>query len=352
MSSLAHLYNVTKTHLISQIILNHPKAYNALNLEMIVGIMNLLESYQDSSDVKAIIIRSSMNNIFCAGGDIKAAYYAKIDGNIAYLENFFKTEYRLNHLISTYQKPIFILINGLTLGGGMGLAMHAKYRVANEHAQLGMPETTIGFFTDVGAGHFYQKLPPPLNFYFSLTGATLDYNQALQYGLATHFVSKLQEEALLKDLELCQNENEIVTCLNQYHQMPPPVVPTLDIDIIDACFKDDSIEAIFERLKEHPSDFAQETLNLLLKKSPTSLKVVFELIKRSRMLSLKEILEQDFTLSQNFMNNPDCIEGIRAQIIDKDKNPKWAPGKFSQVTDEAVSKFFIVKPELKGLFEK
>ncbi len=352
MPLLKTLNQLSKTSPISQITLSRPSAYNALNLDTINKIISELEKAKNSPDIKALLIRSSMDKVFCAGGDVKAAYYAKKENDMAYPEIFFKAEYQLNYLIATYPKPIIALINGLTLGGGMGLAMHAKYRVINEYAQLGMPETTIGFFTDVGAGYFYKNLPLSLNLYFSLTGNSLDCNQVLQYNLATHFVPKEQEKALLQDLSLCQTENEIVACLNKYHQTPPLMTSAINRDVVDACFKDDSIEAIFKRLKEHPSDFAQECLNLLLKKSPTSLKVVFELIKRSQKLSLKGILEQDFILSQNFMDNPDCMEGVRAQVIDKDKNPKWNPTKLSDVTDETVSKFFIAKPGLKGLFDE
>ena len=330
------------------ITLNRPEVYNALNLELTRSITDALEQALKNPDIKTILIRSSMDKVFCAGGDVKAAYYAKTEGNKSYAEEFFRAEYQLNYLISTYPKPIIALINGLTLGGGMGLAMHAKYRVVNEFAQLGMPETTIGFFTDVGAGHFYKKLPLSLNLYFSLTGETLDYHQALSYGLATHFVPK-DEEA---DFVLSSSD----FTLSSSHLLRGSLDPRNkseddNIDIINTCFKDDSIEAIFERLQEHPSTFAKECLNLLFKKSPTSLKVVFELIKRSKKLSLKEILEQDFILSQNFMNHPDCMEGVRAQVIDKDKNPKWNPDDLKSVTDEMVAQFFIEKPGLKGLFD-
>ncbi len=283
------------------ITLNRPEVYNALNLELTRSITDALEQALKNPDIKTILIRSSMDKVFCAGGDVKAAYYAQTEGNKSYTEEFFRAEYQLNYLISTYPKPIITLINGLTLGGGMGLAMHAKYRIVNEQAQLGMPETTIGFFTDVGAGHFYKKLPISLNLYFSLTGETLDYHQALSYGLATHFIHKEREEDLLKELEVCQSDralsssNSTLSSSDLFRgslQSPDPRNKSEDdnIDIINTCFKDDSIEAIFERLQEHPSTFAKECLNLLFKKSPTSLKVVFELIKRSKKLSLKTLV--------------------------------------------------------------
>lgn len=318
--------------------LDRSKTYNALNLEMIQTFHMHLKQWQEDPSIQFIVLRSSMDTVFCADGDIKAAYQNQDDPLFAH--TFFQLEYELNAIIAHYPKPIIAFINGLTLGGGMGLAMHASHRIVNENALLGMPETTIGFFPDVGSGYFYNKLPEPLSLYFALTGDLINPCEAIKTGLATHYISPSLGEGLLNDLKDCGNKSEMEKCLGKYHEPQDLSLAFPYLDIIEECFSAKSVEEILERLQNRSSPFANECHQKLLTKSPTSLKVTFKKFKQNRGWPLKAVLEQDFALSQNFIHHPDMKEGIRAQIIDKDKSPKWNPSRLEEVTDEMVGGLF------------
>lgn len=321
--------------------LNRPKAYNALDLEMVEMLRMRLKEWQQDPAIQFIILQSSMDTVFCAGGDIKAAYQKQNDPN--YTHTFFPVEYELNGVISNYPKPIIALINGLTLGGGMGLTIHASHRIINENALLGMPETTIGFFPDVGCGYFYNKLPEPLGLYFALTGDLINPCEAIKTGLATHYVPSSKWEFLRNSLKECNDKIDIEKCLGQYHEAQDLSLAFPYFDAIEKFFSAKSVEEILERLKNHPSSFAQECHQKLITKSPTSLKVTFKKFKQNKGWPLKAVLEQDFALSQNFIHHPDMKEGIRAQIIDKDKSPKWNPSTLEDVTEEMVERLFNIK---------
>jgi len=318
--------------------LNRPKAYNALDFETIQTIHQLLKNWQEDPSIQLIILRSEMDKVFCAGGDIKAVYQNQNDTDYARI--FFRLKYDLNAILYNYPKPIIALINGLTLGGGMGLSMHATYRVVNENALLGMPETTIGFFPDVGSGYFYNKLPAPLGLYLALTGTLVAPAEALMTGLASHYIPCRKWGDLITDLKECSDKITIENCLERYHE-PKEISSSFPfLDVINECFDARSVEEIFECLKKHPSQFAKGCYETLLTKSPTSLKVTFRKFKQNKGWSLQDVLTQDFALSQNFMKHPDPIEGIRAQVIDKDKCPKWTPSSLKEVTEEMVDSFF------------
>jgi enoyl-CoA hydratase len=320
------------------LILNRPKAYNALDLEMIQSIQEHLKKWKEDPFIQLIILGSGMDKVFCAGGDIKAVYQNQNNPN--YVRTFFQLEYDLNAAIYNYPKPIIALVNGLTLGGGMGLSMHATYRVVNENALLGMPETTIGFFPDVGSGYFYNKLPQPLGLYLALTGSLVSPTEALMTGLASHYIPCSGWETLITDLKECRNKNDIEACLGKYHEPQEPSSAFPFLGIIQSCFDVKSVEEIFKRLENHPSQFAKDCYEKLLTKSPISLKVTFKKFKQNKGWPLKDVLTQDFALSQNFMKHPDLIEGISAQVIDKDKYPKWGPSDLEGVTEEMVDSFF------------
>ncbi|MBY0281518.1 MAG: enoyl-CoA hydratase/isomerase family protein [Alphaproteobacteria bacterium] len=318
--------------------LNRPKAYNALNLDMIQSIHMSLKKWRDDPTVGFVILQSHIDRVFCAGGDIKAVYQNQ--HNTDYVRTFFQLEYELNAIIYHYPKPIISLINGLTLGGGMGLSMYSTYRVVNENALLGMPETTIGFFPDVGAGYFYNKLAEPLGLYLALTGTLLSPKEALMTGLASLYVSSSKWGSLINDLKECDDKDTIEHFLERYHEPQDFSSNFPFLDVINECFTARSVEEIFDRLKKHPSKFAKDCHQTLLTKSPTSLKVTFKKFKQNKGWSLQDVLRQDFLLSQNFIKHPDPIEGIRAQVIDKDKSPKWNPSTLKDVSNEMVNSFF------------
>jgi enoyl-CoA hydratase len=269
------------THKKSAILtLNKPKTYNALDLEMIQTIHMYLKKWQQNPSIQFIILQSGMDKVFCAGGDIKAVYQNQ--NNADYVHRFFELEYNLNAVIYNYPKPIIALINGLTLGGGMGLSMHTTYRVVNENASLGMPETTIGFFPDVGAGYFYNKLPGPLALYLALTGTLISPSEGLMTGLASHYIPSAKWESLINDLKECGNKNEVERCLEKHHEPLDFSSNFPFLSVINECFNTESVEEIFEQLKKNPSQFAKDCYKTLLTKSPTSLKVTFKKFRQNR----------------------------------------------------------------------
>lgn len=333
--------HLTQDHAAGIITLNRPEAYNALNYNMVCAITDCLKNWQSNKDIALVTINSASEKIFCAGGDIRAAYYAMHQSEYAELKAYFIKEYSNIYNIASYPKPILAFINGLTFGGGMGLAMHAHYRIVNEDARLGMPETTIGFFPDIGAGYFYNKLQPSLGLYLALTGDLIGPQLAIELGLASHFVTSSRWQALRKDVEQCRSKVAIEACLKHYASSPQPNTSKLPVKAIEECFNASSIEEILAKLENHHDPYTKTWRNTLLQKSPTSLKVTFEMMKRSQTMTLKEVIQQDLILSQNFINHPDFAEGIRAQLIDKDRNPKWSPNTLKDINSEMVERFFL-----------
>lgn len=330
------------------IVLNRPKVLNALNLSMVQKIYPILKEWESSK--KLIIIEGAGEKAFCAGGDIKSIILALNESNETLGAEFFRKEYTLNHLIGTYSKPYIAIINGITMGGGVGLSVHGKYRVATEKTLFAMPETAIGLFPDVGGTYFLPRLKGKLGLYLGLTGHRLKGIDVLLAGVATHFVPSEKLGDLKRDL-LQNTDDTVEEILNKYQpKLNHEFSLAPHMSQIENCFSAPSVEEIIERLKKDNSEWAQKNVEILLKMSPTALKVSKKAIDEGNEKSLAECLEIECRLAYSFLNKEsDFYEGVRALLLDKDQNPVWNPPSLADVTDEYINKRFAILPAEKEL---
>jgi enoyl-CoA hydratase len=320
---------------IGWITLNRPRTLNALSLFMIRKISHLLKEWEEDPSLKAVVIEGAGEKAFCAGGDVRAVYDAKKEGRSQTCDAFFREEYTLNAYIHSYPKPYISLIDGIAMGGGLGVSINGSHRLVTERALLAMPETGIGFFPDVGATTFLTKAPGKTGLYLGLTGARLKAACALWSGLGTHFISAAVLPAFKKDLSHGLEE------ALQTHCQPLLEKGFLEKHKtdIDTHFSHASVEDIFESLSHDDSPIAKETLTVLKTKSPTSLKVVFRQLTEATG-TFEESTKTEFRLSQRFVEGHDFFEGVRAVLVHKDGTPIWKPGTLEQVTQEAINHYF------------
>uniref|UniRef100_A0A7S4QIR7 3-hydroxyisobutyryl-CoA hydrolase n=1 Tax=Ditylum brightwellii TaxID=49249 RepID=A0A7S4QIR7_9STRA len=347
--------------------LNNPSALNALTLDMVRSLNHILPQWQSEKSLRATLMIGSnecRRPAFCSGGDVRAVYDAGIQRTNGEKHgwgkkglataDFFREEYTLNHRIATQSttKPQVSLWDGIVMGGGVGLSIHGKYRIATENTLFAMPETGIGLFPDVGGMYWLSRLKGGLGKYIALTGCRLKADDLLYAGIATHFVpsNKLEDlkAALVEATDSTEEGDCVASVLMSFHEKPSLSASFLEKHRtnIDANFGKDksSVEEIIESLKsEGENKFGQETISSLSKMSPTSLKVTLEGVKRGATLSnIAEVLKMEYRMSQGFMRaaNSDFYEGIRALLVDKDRNPKWNPAMLEEVTDDMVESFF------------
>ncbi|XP_072274905.1 3-hydroxyisobutyryl-CoA hydrolase, mitochondrial isoform X2 [Pyxicephalus adspersus] len=328
------------------ITMNRPKVLNALNLNMVQHIYKQLKIWEEDPDIFLVIIKGSGGKAFCAGGDIIAVTNAGKSGD-KFAQDFFRQEYILNNAIGTCKKPYVALIDGITMGGGVGLSVHGQFRVASEKTLFAMPETAIGLFPDVGGGYFLPRLPGNLGLYIGLTGFRLRGRDVQKAGIATHFVDSEKIPSLEKDLTSLKGPSKkyVAEVLDTYHTKSAagdekPFILAENLDKINSLFTANSVEELFENLKKDGSPFAQQQLQTLSKMSPTSLKMTFRQLKNGASLTLQEVLTMEYRLSQACMRGHDFYEGVRAVLIDKDQNPKWKPERLEDVTNEYLDSCF------------
>jgi len=325
-----------KDHSVS-ILLNRPKALNALNMKMVDQLLPEYKALHCSQEPKVVIMKGAGGKAFCAGGDIRAIYDEVVQGTSGDLKSlFFKREYMLNYTIATLPHPHVALLNGITMGGGVGLSVHGRYRVATDNTVFAMPETAIGFICDVGGTYFLPRLPGSLGMYLGLTGARLEREEIHGAGIATHFVpsDKLGElEDSLVNIK-AGTQQDVEKILSSFHVVN--FKSKLDREAIDRCFGKNTLDEIFTSLKQENSEWAKGVLNTLSTVSPTSLFLVFETIKAGKNLSLEKCLQMEYNVSQYLMGKKDCdfFEGVRAMLVDKDKKPRWKPVAFQELTEK------------------
>ncbi len=316
------------------VVLNRPEKYNATDLETIQQIAQFLTDCSTNDSVKKIIITSNHPKAFCAGGDIRAAYDAMKSKNMSLNLDFFNTEYELVYNLATYPKPVISLVNGLCFGGGMGLSMHNQYRVVTENAVLGMPETIIGFFPDVGASFRFAQFPKAWANFYGLTGNNIAITHALKWNIADYFVSSIVLPELLNALCMNESPDQIIKQFSQ----PIPDEPIFGINWVEDVFSK-NLDDIFQYLKIHKDPEATKTLSDLNARSPLSLHITYKLLEMSAFLDLKKSLQLDHVIAINFMKDSDFEEGIRAQVMDKDRQPKWKY-KFSNISHDMIRGYF------------
>lgn len=323
---------------IGHLILSQPATLNSLTLEMITALQDGLNQHESDPSVQVIIIRSNSERAFCAGGNMKLIRELSMAGDFATIDEFFKHEYALNLAIAQCKKPYIAIIDGVAMGGGLGLSVHAKTCVVTERAVLAMPESRIGFFPDVGASYFLQRLANNAGLWLALTTAPVKGVQAMQVGLATHFVQRDALSRLFADLQAQlmqenQSPDECVTqCLakasstsdNQKNAQPDNQQFAAILDARAQWFKDADINLIRQRLQNaSESEDAQHLLQLLNDASPHSVTTTLKLFTKTKGKSLSECQDSEYQLSVACCKHPDFIEGVRAVLVDKDRNPIW-----------------------------
>ncbi|XP_054643282.1 3-hydroxyisobutyryl-CoA hydrolase, mitochondrial isoform X2 [Dunckerocampus dactyliophorus] len=328
------------------ITMNRPKVLNALTMSMIRLMYPQLKKWESDSETDFIIIKGAGGKAFCAGGDIRAITEAgKVGDPLAKV--FFREEYMLDNAIGTCRKPFIALIDGITMGGGVGLSVHGRFRVATERTLFAMPETAIGLFPDVGGGYFLPRLRGKLGLFLALTGFRLKGRDVQRAGVATHFVeskkiSDLEKELLDLKSPSAENISRVLDSFQKESSLDSekPFVLEKHMSDIDRLFSSSSVEGIMQNLKADSSDFAKKQIETLSRMSPTSLKITYKQLQAGATLSLQDVFVMEYRLSQACLRGCDFYEGVRAVLVDKDQNPKWNPSTLDQVCDQSVDECF------------
>ncbi|RDG39079.1 enoyl-CoA hydratase/isomerase family protein [Streptomyces corynorhini] len=321
----------------ARLTLNRPHALNALTHTMVRRVDAALTAWEHDPAVRTVIITGAGARGLCAGGDLRPIYEdARTGGTDS--AGFWRDEYRLNARIARYPKPYVAVMDGIVRGGGVGISAHGSVRVVTEHSRIAMPETGIGFVPDVGGTYLLALAPGELGTHLALTGARIGAGDALLCGLADHFVPSADLPRLLADLAT----RPVRDALGPYVSQPPPGELAGARSWIDACYGADTVERIVARLRGHGTGAADAAADTLVTKSPTASKVALAALRRARRLGpLERVLEQEYRISCAALASPDLAEGIRAQVIDKDRGPHWTPATLSEVTDADVARYFV-----------
>ncbi|MFC8700870.1 enoyl-CoA hydratase/isomerase family protein [Streptomyces anulatus] len=319
-----------------RLVLNRPEALNALSHRMVLRIEEALSAWRDDPAVETVVISGAGERGLCAGGDIRAIYEDARGGGTESAD-FWRDEYRLNALIARYPKPYVALMDGIVMGGGVGVSAHGTVRIVTERSRIAMPETGIGFVPDVGGTYLLSLAPGELGTHLALTGAPVGAADALLCGLADHFVPSERLDALLADLA----RTSVHDALAEHVGQAPPGELAAHREWIDHCYAAGTVEEIVDRLVGSGVPAAKEAAATLTTKSPTAIKVTLTSLRRARQLGpLERVLEQEYRVSCAALTSPDLVEGIRAQVIDKDRDPRWSPARLAGVADADVARYF------------
>jgi enoyl-CoA hydratase len=337
----------TRGHL-GLVTLNRPQAMNALTHDMCLKLEARLQAWAADAAVHAVVIAGEGEKAFCAGGDIRALYdNGKLDG--AANLPFYRDEYRLNALIFHYPKPYIALIDGIVMGGGVGVSVHGSHRIAGDRTVFAMPETGIGLFPDVGGSYFLPRCPGRIGMYLALTGARLKAADVIYAGIATAYVPSVKMPELVAALAAAPVAAKADSVIQSFAQDLGQAPLAEYRGVIDKCFAGDSVEAIIAALAADGSDWALKTRDILLAKSPTSLKITHRQIIEGAARNFDDCMGMEYRMVNRIMQGQDFFEGVRALIIDKDNQPKWQPSALKDVTPAEVETYFshLSKGELK-----
>jgi enoyl-CoA hydratase len=314
--------------------LNRPQVLNALTYDMALDLSRQLDQWQQDPAVGCVVIQAAGERAFCAGGDIRWLYDGGKSGGRRVVD-FYRDEYLLNAKIKFFPKPYVALLDGIVMGGGVGISIHGSHRIFTERATFAMPETGIGLFPDVGGSYFLSRCPGEIGTYLGLTGARIKAADALYCGIATHYAPQTALPDICQGLADGRAPDDLVTG----HQIGAPPLAA-HRDLIDTCFSANRVEDIIARLEGINDPFAAETRRILATKSPTSLKVTLAQLRAGRTLDFKGCMRMEYRLASRFMAGVDFYEGVRAIIIDKDQAPQWRPATLDPVDEKMVAHYF------------
>ena len=319
------------------ITLNRPQALNALTLDMVREMRTALDTWALDDEITRIIVQGAGEKAFCAGGDIRKLVEAGKEGRTEEALAFWREEYELNALIASYPKPYIALIDGICMGGGVGISLHGSHRVAGERYIFSMPEVGIGFFPDVGATYVLPRLSGCAGIYLALTGARLKVADALALGLATHAVHSADFETIREKL-IAGEEIEAVLQAHRRETGAPPLDALRPM--IDRVFAGASVGEILTDLEFEGTEAAKGIAETIRSKSPTSLRIAFEQMRRGLALDFKEAMRVEFRIVSRILDGHDFYEGVRAVLIDKDQKPHWDPTTLDEVGGPMVEAYF------------
>lgn len=322
---------------VGRITLNRPEALNALNHGMILGIRDTLALWLDDAEVSLVVIDGAGDRGLSAGGDIRALHANAVSGRNDLSRHFWHDEYELCVTIAEYPKPIVSIMDGITMGGGVGVSAHAAIRIVTERSRVAMPETRIGFSPDVGGTFLLSRAPGELGTYLGLHGATMTGSDAIACGFADYYVPSDRLSHLYQALGERADPGSPAEVVLLFDETPPPSELEAQRVWIDRCYAPDTVAGIIELLGAESELAAGPAANELTRLSPLALTVTLAVVRHARSLgSLRDALEQEYRVSSWLAEQPDLVEGIRAQVIDKDRKPRWMPSTLAAVPSTVV----------------
>lgn len=327
---------------VARIRLNRPKALNALTTPMCEAMLEALDTWRTEPAIEVILLDHAEGRGFCAGGDIRMLAESGA-GDGAAARRFFHTEYRLNHRLFSYAKPTVAFMDGITMGGGVGIACPCDHRIATENTKFAMPETGIGLFPDVGGGWYLSRLPGRIGQYLALTGHRLDGAECVALGLATHYLAS----ATLDDAKarIAADPAALVATLDGLAVEPPEARILAHRDEIDRLFASDVLEEIYAALEADGGEWALAQLATLKTKSPQTMKVSLRLLHEGAMMpTFEDEMRQEYAVGAHVVQRHDFLEGVRAVIVDKDNAPRWDPATPEGVSDHVLDQIFAPLP--------
>lgn len=340
---------ISKHHRIGQLTLNRPQALNSLTLDMVRTITQALLAWRDDPAIDAVMIDSRSEKAFCAGGDIRFFYqagYQTPQQGSALIDDFFTEEYALNHLIHHYPKPYIALMNGIVMGGGMGIAQcfsEGRLRIVTERTKMAMPEVNIGLFPDVGGSYFLSRCPDQTGLYLALTGHVIGAADAIHAGLADVFIPSAELGALKELVATCA-QADVTAAVRAFARQFAPACGAGELAgqqlRIARHFAHAEMAAIVASLKQDPDPFAQAALAAIQKRSPLMLCVTLQQLRRGAGMDLAGCLRMERSMVRHSFTRHDVFEGIRATVIDKDMHPVWSPATLEAVSQDMVDSFF------------
>ena len=339
---MSNLIEFSVTGALGRVHLNSPSTFNALTREMCIAFRAKLLEWADDSAIGAVLVSGESERAFCAGGDIRALYDSHRAGNDT-THMFFWDEYRLDYAVHRFPKPYVALVDGIVMGGGVGISVHGSHRVMTERTTFAMPECGIGLFPDVGGTDFLPRAPGELGMYLALTGARMKAADAIHAGIGTHYMPSAKLDALLECLsnaDLTGGVESVDAVVEAFAEDAGPVQIREHARVIDRCFSTPTVPEIIDALEAEDGYFAIETADTLRTKSPTSMLVTHRQLRGGAGLAFEEVMRREYRMACVFLAGHDFFEGIRAAVIDKDRKPRWEPARLEDVGEADVGRYF------------